>query len=184
MRRVSAPSDRIVVVGAGRSTLIAELVADGWTGVTAVDISAAALQHLRELLGGNALRVRFVECDVTEFEPDEPVNLWHDRATFHFLVDPVDQVKYADRAAVAVQPGGHLVLAGFAPDGPEQCSGLPVARHTMDSLTAIFGESFELLEAGEVDHVTPWGSAQRFLHTLWTRRRSDHRLRNPDETLR
>jgi SAM-dependent methyltransferase len=170
VRRVSAPSDPIVVVGAGRSTLIAELVADGWTGITAVDISQAALEHLRSLLGSDEATVRFVQCDITEFESDEPVSVWHDRATFHFLVDSDDQRRYADRAAAAVRPGGHLVLAGFAPDGPEQCSGLPVARHTTGSLITIFGSRFDLLDANEVDHLTPWGAAQRFLHTLWIRR--------------
>jgi SAM-dependent methyltransferase len=170
VRRVSAPSDEVVVVGAGRSTLIAELVADGWDGITAVDISAAALGHLQVLLGADASAVRFVECDVTEFEVDRPVSVWHDRATFHFLVDVADQRRYALRAADAVRSGGHLVLAGFAEHGPEQCSGLLVARHSPQSLIEIFAPDFELLDTVEVDHVTPWGVSQTFLHTLWRRR--------------
>jgi len=170
VRRVSAPSEPIVVIGAGASTLLTVLLAEGWQHMVAVDLSAAALGQLRERLSGADDRVTYIHSDVRDLQLAEPVAVWHDRATFHFLTDLADQQRYAERAAAAVRPGGHLVLANFAPGGPDRCSGLLVARHDLDSLRALFHEHFELVESFEADHVTPWGSPQRFLHALWQRR--------------
>ncbi|MDH5291466.1 MAG: hypothetical protein OEY41_15840 [Acidimicrobiia bacterium] len=99
----------------------------------------------------------------------EPVQAWQNRAVFHFLIAPGDQQAYVTAAAATVRPGGHLVLAGFGPAGPAQCSGLPVARHDPDSLALAFAPAFELVASFEADHLTPWGSTQRFLHTLFRR---------------
>lgn len=170
MRRVSTPADSIVVVGAGCSTLITELIASGYRSITAVDISAAALAHLGEALGDDAEHVERIVSDVCLFEPESQFDVWHDRATFHFLTEPEQQVAYVDRVRAALTDGGHLVLAGFAPEGPEQCSGLDVARHSLDELVELFAAGFELVDHTEVDHVTPWGSSQRFIHTLFRRR--------------
>ena len=170
MRRVSAPTDRVVVIGAGCSALIDELLDDGYRDVTAVDVSATALDQLVGLLGERAKQVTRVVVDVRDYQPDGPVDLWHDRATFHFLVDPVDQRQYARRAAAAIRPGGHLLLAGFAPDGPEQCSGLDVARHSTDSIMDLFGSHFDVEDSFEHEHLTPSASTQRFLHVVLRRR--------------
>lgn len=166
---MTAPSDQVAVVGAGSSTLVRELVADGYTAVTAIDIAASALDQLRRTLGEAAAGVRLLQADVRNVELSQPVAAWHDRALFHFLVDPADQRTYALNAARSVRPGGHLVMAEFAPDGPTSCSGLDVARHSIDSLQSIFSD-FELIESLERDHITPWGAAQRFLHALLRRR--------------
>jgi threonine dehydrogenase-like Zn-dependent dehydrogenase len=159
----------VVVVGAGTSALIASLLARGYHSIIAVDISAAALEQLREQLGAASSDVRFMQCDVRELDLGEMVDVWHDRATFHFLTTPVDQAAYVERAAQSVRAGGHLVLAGFAPTGPEQCSGLAVAHHRVDDLTSLFADHFELIESFERDHVTPWGGTHRFTHTLFRR---------------
>ena len=97
------------------------------------------------------------------------VTLWHDRATFHFLTDEADQKAYAATAARFVSPGGYLVMAEFAPDGPTSCSGLAVARHSVASLQSIFADGFELIESFEQDHVTPSGGVQRFVHAVLIR---------------
>ena len=170
MRRVSAPADRIVVIGAGASALILELVEHGYDSIDALDISVAALGQLRTLLGERAGAVRFVHSDVRTVEFDAPVDVWHDRATFHFLTDPADQMAYAARAAVAVRPGGHLVIAVFSLTGPEQCSGLRVVRYSADTLGAVFDADFTLVEASEYDHVTPWGDTQPFVQLVLQRR--------------
>lgn len=167
---MSTPSDAVVVVGAGCSALITELVDDGYSSITAVDISAEALDQLRLALGDRATNVNLVVSDVCAFVADEPSVVWHDRATFHFLTDPAQQQTYVARASASVVTGGHLVLSGFAPDGPLQCSGLDVARHSLEELTALFGGDFELIDHATVEHVTPWGSTQQFLHTLFRRR--------------
>lgn len=168
MRRVSAPHDHIAIIGAGTSALALDLARAGTARITALDISAAALDRLKAQLGDLAAPVEFVVTDVRLARFDTPVDVWHDRATFHFLTTADDQLAYAERVADAVRHGGHLVLAGFAPTGPEQCSGLPVARHSVETLAPIFRE-FLLVDSFEQTHLTPWGSEQRFLHTLWQR---------------
>jgi SAM-dependent methyltransferase len=172
VRRVSAPSDRIAIVGAGASTLISSLLADGYGGLIAVDISAAALVQLRAQLGARADQIRTIVADVRDVVIDPPVDVWHDRATFHFLTHEDDQNRYIDRAAAAVRPGGSLILAVFAPDGPEQCSGLPVRRWSVADLAARLAPWFELTDHTARIHTTPWGAPQSFTHVLMTR--SDH----------
>jgi trans-aconitate methyltransferase len=169
---VSAASGRIAIVGAGVSTLISSLLTDGYDGITAVDISEAALEQIRAQLGPLADQVETVVADVRDVVIAPPVDVWHDRATFHFLTDEDDQHRYVARAAAAVRPGGSLVLAVFAPDGPEQCSGLPVKRWSVAELTACFAPWFELTDHAARIHTTPWGAPQSFTHTLMTR--SDH----------
>lgn len=150
--------------------LITELVDDGYAAITAVDISAAALERLLEALGNRASAVDTVVSDVCEFVAAESCAVWHDRATFHFLTTAEQQAAYVERASAGIRPGGHLVLSGFAPDGPLQCSGLDVARHSLDDLIDLFSADFELVESSAVEHITPWKSSQQFLHTLFRRR--------------
>ncbi len=171
---MSTPTDRVAVVGAGCSTLISELIRDGATAITAVDISAVALDRLRSKLEDDTSRqglpIEFVVSNVLDFERSDDFDIWHDRATFHFLTDPLDQQTYASRVAAAVRIGGYFVLSGFAPDGPEQCSGLEVARHHTNELVALFGEHFDVVESSTFDHTTPWGSQQRFSHHVLRRK--------------
>jgi SAM-dependent methyltransferase len=164
------PTSRVVAIGAGASALIPDLLRHGYESIDAVDLSAAALTQLNRMLGDDADRVRTMCADAREVHFDGLVDVWHDRATFHFLTAPADQDAYVCRAANAVAPGGHVVMAGFSPAGPEQCSGLPVARHSRDDLCALFGAHFELVESCCCDHITPWGSTQNFLHALLRRR--------------
>lgn len=174
MRRVSASSDRIVAVGAGTSALIVELLDAGYAPVITVDIAQKALDRLRSRLGDRADDVEFVQADVRAVRFSVPLDVWHDRATFHFLTDRDDQAAYAASAAAAVRPGGHLVMATFADNGPEECSGLPVARHGPASLASVFGDSFDLVDSFERQHRTPWGALQSFNHALM--RRHDRRF--------
>lgn len=175
VRRVTAPDEqcRVVTVGAGASPLVAALAHLGHQMI-AVDIAPAALDALVAGIPEGidlirAGRLTLVVADVRSLRLAEPVDVWHDRAVFHFLVDTDDRAAYVRAAAAAVRVGGHLVIATFAPSGPESCSGLPVARHDADSLRADFGEAFELVEAFELDHVTPWSSSQRFTHAVLRR---------------
>ncbi len=158
------------MVGAGASTLISDLIADGYRSIEAIDIASAALDQLAGHLGEFAELVGRRVADVRTVTFDSPVDVWHDRAVFHFLTSPADQSAYVDRAAAAVAVGGSLVFAGFAPGGPIQCSGLDIAQHDADSLRSIFGAAFDLIESFERDHQTPWGAPQRFTHALLRRR--------------
>ena len=170
MRRVTAPSDAVAVIGCGSSTLIGELVDDGYGAIIAVDIAQSALDQLRANLGERASSVTMVRADARTVRLPHTVALWHDRATFHFLTDSADQAAYVTMAARSVKPGGFLVLAEFATDGPTSCSGLTVARHSAASLQSAFAGGFELIESFERDHVTPSGVMQRFVHALMIRR--------------
>ncbi|MFM8896678.1 MAG: methyltransferase domain-containing protein [Actinomycetales bacterium] len=161
-----------VDVGAGRSMLAIELLARGWHPVIALDISTAALEHLhsRAEAAGLADDLQCITSDVLTWQPVLRVKLWHDRAVFHFLTDPADQAHYADLAARTVLPGGLLIVATFAPDGPEQCSGLPTARHDAESLQRAFAPDFELVDHRRQEHRTPWGAVQPFTWVAFGRR--------------
>lgn len=150
-----------VDIGAGRSPLASLLLAKGWSTVIALDISAAALAQLAERAGHPA-GLRCVVSDVLSWRPSQQVCLWHDRAVFHFLTDPREQAAYAQLAAATTMPGGALILATFAPDGPDRCSGLPVSRHDAASITDVFGPRWELADSQRIEHLTPWGAIQPF----------------------
>ena len=158
-------------MGAGASALVLDLVQHGYRSIDAVDLSAAALAQLRSRLGEGASAVRFVCADVREVCFDGPIDLWHDRATVHFLTTAADRAAYVARVGEAVAPGGHVVMATFSEHGPEQCSGLPVARYSAAALAAMFAQQFDLMHSFELDHITPWGTPQSFTHVLLHRRR-------------
>ena len=166
-------STRIIDVGAGASTLIDDLLDCGVQAVTALDISAAALQVARERLHERSERVRWIVSDVTELDlPPSSIDIWHDRATLHFLTDPQDAAKYIEVASHVVAPGGYALIGGFANDGPEQCSGLPVVRRDPEEIAQLFAKEFELLEARRETHRTPGGTAQNFAYALLRKRTS------------
>ncbi len=168
IRRVAPNKDaRILDVGAGASTLVDDLLDAGMTRVSVLDISAAALAAAQHRLGARAQQVRWIEGDITsvDLEPAS-VDVWHDRAVFHFLTDPEDRAAYVRQVRRAVRPGGHVIVAAFGPDGPLQCSGLPVVRYAPDALHAQFGNAFELVEHQSEDHRTPAGAVQHFVYCL------------------
>src|SRR4051812_11235574 len=152
----------IIDIGCGASRLVDSLLAQGYEDVTALDLSAAALASARSRMGGAASRVTWIAADVTTWEPARPYDVWHDRAAFHFLTDPTDQMAYVDRLRRALRFGGHAIIGTFALDGPERCSGLTVSRHDANSLAAQLGYGFELIDTRRHEHTTPWGATQKF----------------------
>ena len=156
------PESAIVDIGGGVSRLVDSLLARGFHDVTVLDISAAALDATRARLGKQASRVQWVVADVTKWSPARTFDVWHDRAAFHFLTDPADRSAYVSRMKQAIKPGGHAIIATFAIDGPEKCSGLPVHRYDAAGLAGELGEGFELLDSRRHDHSTPWKSSQPF----------------------
>lgn len=151
----------VIDVGGGASRLVDALVALGQAHVTVLDLSAAALAIAKARLTA-ADRVKWVVSDVTTWMPDRQYDLWHDRAAFHFLTSSEDQRAYVGVLSAALKPGGVAIIGTFAPDGPENCSGLPVARHDAESLQAVLGERFTLLSMRRHEHTTPRGSVQKF----------------------
>ena len=159
---------RLIDVGGGDSTLVDDLLALGFVRPTVLDISTVALQRARERLGGCVAEVEWIEGDITQISlPLAAFDLWHDRAVFHFLTDPTDRQRYVHTVQTALEPGGHLVIATFAQDSPEKCSGLEVVRYSPDSLWRELGKDFQLCDSRAEIHCTPWGGEQRFMYCLF-----------------
>jgi ubiquinone/menaquinone biosynthesis C-methylase UbiE len=155
----------VIDVGGGASTLVDDLLTGGIKHVSVLDLSASALEVARRRLGLLAQNVTWITGDIRTVDlPEQTYDIWHDRAVFHFLTDPADRMAYVRQVLKSVKRGGHVIVATFAPDGPEQCSGLPVARYAPDQLHDEFGTAFELLEHSSEEHKTPWGSIQHFVY--------------------
>ena len=161
LKAFSAPSDPIVDVGAGASTLVDVLVRDGWRDITVLDVSGTALDLVRHRIGPTN-DVTFARGDIRHWEPGRSFRAWHDRAVFHFMVDDHDRQDYVELVRRAVEPGGVVVVATFALDGPATCSGLATARYDAHGLARAFGELFRLEHSEREEHVTPWGAVQPF----------------------
>jgi SAM-dependent methyltransferase len=157
----------IVDIGAGASTLVDGLLHIGYRHLTVVDISAAALELAKQRIGDAANAVTWETADILTAEfPAAAFDVWHDRAVFHFLTDPADRTRYVAQVRHAVRPGGIVLVATFAEDGPLRCSGLEVARYAPAALHAQFGEAFELLESHRELHTTPSGATQAFSYCV------------------
>lgn len=158
-----APGARVIDVGGGASTLVDDLLARGVGDITVLDLSEAALAVALARLGERGAGVRWLAGDLLTADlPEASFDLWHDRAVLHFLTDPADTARYAAQATLAVRPGGHAVIGGFAPDGPERCSGLTVARRSADDIAALMAPRFTLVDQRHEIHHTPGGSPQSF----------------------
>jgi SAM-dependent methyltransferase len=155
----------IIDVGGGASTLVDDLLERGHANISVLDLSASALRAAQMRLGADAGRVNWIEADITTVAlPAQSCDLWHDRAVFHFLTDSAQRAAYVRAVLNAVRPGGHVIIATFAEDGPLQCSGLPVMRYSADALHSEFGAPFELLEHRRETHHTPAGAVQQFTY--------------------
>ncbi|HSC48039.1 MAG TPA: class I SAM-dependent methyltransferase [Gammaproteobacteria bacterium] len=167
-----APADPIIDVGGGASRLVDHLLAAGHTDLTVLDISEAALERAGARLGKAALKVNWLVADITAWKPRRLYRLWHDRAVFHFLTEPADRAAYRLALDAALAPGGTAIVASFALDGPERCSGLPVQRYSSASLAAELGTGYKLRQSHSEDHVTPQTRIQRFQYSVFERQRS------------
>lgn len=157
----------IIDVGGGASTLVDDLLDEGYVEVTVLDLSEAALAASRSRLGQRADNVSWLVGDITRMElPRHAYDVWHDRAVFHFLTSSQEREAYVQAVLRAVKPGGHIIVATFAEDGPEKCSGLPVMRYSADGLHAEFGAPFILLQKECEEHHTPFGTVQKFIYCL------------------
>ena len=165
LRHITAISDcdgSVVDVGAGASLLVDRLLDLGFHDITLVDISTQALGEVRDRLGIRAGQVTFTRADLLQWQPGRTFDVWHDRAVFHFLTRPEDRDRYVALATASVVPGGHLVLATFALDGPTHCSGLEIARFDASMLGDLFAPGFALVDSDREEHRTPWGAVQPF----------------------
>ena len=168
IQRVAPELDApIIDVGGGASVLVDDLLRLGYRNVTVLDLAASALDIARARLGASAAKVTWIEGDVrTAALPASTYAVWHDRAVFHFLTEAADRAAYVAQVRRAVRPGGYVIVATFAEDGPTRCSGLPVARYSAESLHDEFGGAFELMSTEREQHETPMGTQQAFIYCL------------------
>ena len=164
----ACPAGRVIDVGGGTSVLAERLLERGYS-ITVLDISQTALERARNRLGERASEIHWIVADVTENPDLGSFDVWHDRAVFHFLTAPDDRAAYIALLARTVSAGGHAVIATFALDGPERCSGLETRRYDGQALAAELGPSFELLKSLPEMHLTPGGGRQSFQYSLFKR---------------
>lgn len=159
----------IIDVGGGASTLVDGLLAAGYSTVTVLDVSSAALAQAAARLAEKAELVTWLEANVLDRElPASAFDVWHDRAVFHFLTDINERQRYVEQVRAAVRIGGSVIVATFASDGPTKCSGLNVTRYSPQELHRQFGSDFQLLESAREEHHTPAGALQPFIY-CWFR---------------
>jgi uncharacterized protein YndB with AHSA1/START domain/ubiquinone/menaquinone biosynthesis C-methylase UbiE len=171
IREAGVPRDAAIIdAGGGASRLADDLLDGGFANITVLDISGVALSAARARLGERATDVRWIESDLLGAPlAEHAYDLWHDRAVFHFMTSPDDRRAYVRQALRAIRPGGFLVAATFAEDGPTKCSGLSTARYSADELRAELGPEFTLLADEKESHTTPSGNVQRFVYCLFRR---------------
>ncbi len=159
----STSGDSVIDVGGGTSPLTLELARLGYRDLTVLDISERALGASRKAMGEHADGVTWIRADVTRLRPDRRWQLWHDRAVFHFLVEPDDREAYRSVAASAVEPGGILIVATFAPEGPERCAGLAVRRYDVAALADEFAAGFDLVEGRTLTPIAVTGDQRPYV---------------------
>lgn len=152
----------IIDIGGGDSFLAENLLAEGYTNISVLDISEAALDRARSRLGNKAEKITWIVADASEFFPSEKYDLWHDRATFHFLTKEDEIAKYVKILNNAVKKGGYVVMGTFSEKGPEKCSGIKIKQYSLHDLGEILIDNFEIMECKNVDHITPSGAVQNF----------------------
>jgi ubiquinone/menaquinone biosynthesis C-methylase UbiE len=167
IKRYAGPAASVIDVGGGASNLVDGLLQAGFHDLTVLDLSAAALDVAKQRLGPSGSDVAWLVADATSWTPTRTYEVWHDRAALHFLTEESQRQAYVERLTRALEVGGHAIIATFALDGPEKCSGLPVVRHDAASLSRLFGPSFDCLGTQRHNHETPWQTAQAFQFSVF-----------------
>ena len=153
----------IIDIGGGDSYLIDNLLELGYTNLYLLDISAHAVNRIKNRLGTNADKVNFIVSDVLDFKPETTFDVWHDRASFHFLTSSDDIAKYEAIVTNAMNANGYLFLGTFSEEGPLKCSGLEITQYSKAKFASIFGSAFDTISCFTENHQTPFGTTQNFI---------------------
>lgn len=153
---------KIIDVGGGDSYLIDHLLDMGYTNLYLLDISENAINRIRKRLGTKAEKVTFIVSDILDFKPEERFDVWHDRASFHFLTSEEEITKYKQIVHQAVSEKGYVFIGTFSESGPLKCSGLEIKQYSENKLDAIFKEHFNKIRCFTEDHRTPFDTTQNF----------------------
>lgn len=163
-------NDYIIDIGGGSSLLSDYLLREGFEHLSVLDISTSALELSQSRLSEDAKRIEWIVSDITAFKPTRKYDLWHDRATFHFLTHEQDLAKYVRLVESSVREGGHFIIGTFSKQGPLMCSGIPIQQYSGDELQSLFTDGFECLEVENRDHTTPSGKVQNFSWGVFRRK--------------
>ena len=153
-------SDKIIDIGCGKSFLADNLLELNYTNISLVDISSNALKEVKDRLQNKSLN--FIETDILNFNSNDKYDIWHDRAVFHFITNLEGIKKYISLCNEYINKQGILIIGTFAEDGPLKCSGLEIKRYSVDQISDLFEESFELVESFKMLHKTPFDTEQSF----------------------
>lgn len=164
-----SPGDSVIDAGGGASMLVDALLERGFDDVTVLDISATGIQAAQRRLGPSAARVQWIVADLRDWRPSRTYQVWHDRAVLHFLTADADRQSYLETLTASTAAGAVAIFATFAPDGPHQCSGLPVARYSAHDLAALLGDRWTSVVDDREEHVTPAGAVQPFVWAVFRR---------------
>jgi 2-polyprenyl-3-methyl-5-hydroxy-6-metoxy-1,4-benzoquinol methylase len=166
-KNTQSKDDAIIDIGGGDGFLVDNLLEMGYTNITVLDISANAINKAKERLGINADKVKWIISDITEFVPTEKYDIWHDRAVFHFLTQKKYIEYYKALVNENISDNGHFILATFADDGPEKCSGLEVCKYSEKDMENCFSIVFKVKESFKYKHLTPFGTIQSFTFSVF-----------------
>jgi hypothetical protein len=169
-------SAAIIDIGGGESKLVDFLLQEGYSNITVLDISAQALEKTRLRLGEKAKMVKWIVADITSFVPTETYELWHDRATFHFLTTPAEINQYLQTAMSCINENGGMTIGTFSDCGPEKCSGLQIKQYTEETLSKALNRGFEKIKCVTEDHITPFNTVQNFLFCSFKRKSSAYKM--------
>ncbi len=158
-------SSAIIDIGGGESTLVDDLLFEGYEDISVLDISQKAIDVARARIGERADTVHWYCADITQATlPQNYFDVWHDRAVFHFLTEEAQRASYVEQVMRSVKHGGYVIMSTFGPEGPEKCSGLDVVRYDSENLHEQFGKTFKLIKSSTELHQTPMGATQQFLY--------------------
>lgn len=158
---------RIIDVGGGDSKLVDFLLGEGYENITVLDISRSALEKAKLRLGKRAWKVNWIVSDITAFEPGTTFDIWHDRATFHFLTTPEQINTYLNVARKSVT--GYMAIGTFSENGPAKCSGLDIRQYSETNLVTELNDGFGKIKCITEDHTTPFNTIQNFLFCSFKR---------------
>lgn len=159
---------RILDVGGGDSRLVDYLLEEGFENIAVLDISEHALKRAKDRLGDKATRVKWIVSDINDFHPESRFDLWHDRATFHFLTTRTGMSTYLKTARESVK--GFMILGTFSTDGPDKCSGLPIKQYSESTLSEELKSGFKKIKCKTETHITPFDTRQAFLFCSFRKR--------------
>ena len=163
-------NSKIIDIGAGESRLVDNLLDLGFNNIDVLDISKKSIEKAQNRLGIRSNKINWIVSDINDFKTEEKYDLWHDRAAFHFLKDPIQINNYVDLANSSLNIKGKIVLGTFSSDGPLKCSGLEVSRYNQKSVNDVFNKHFDLLNYQLSNHSTPFNTTQEFLFSVLSKK--------------